>query len=722
MKRYSDSVADNTLLVSQNVTNLMNDIRAEDLLNDAVYYIDARDASASGQTIDNLGTAKELLPTTLGSSTSADSNDPKFLDHTGTNYVYLPGVAGNNMTVPDAAALDITGDIDVRVYLAADDWTPSATSYLLSKWQASPQYSWRFGLLTTGVLTFVWVTDGTTGTVKFHDSTVVVPFADGQAGWVRATLDVDNGASGADVKFFTSTDGTNWTQLGTTRTGAGTTSIFSGTSQVEIGSQAGASNLAGKVLRSQIFNGIDGTKVLDVDTSVLKTGAETSFTVLTGQTVTINRSTSGRKTVAVTQPCWLFGTDDYMEVNNRYMSSGTYLYLPGVASNNATAPDSAALDITGDIDARVKVAMDDWTPSAQSGFMSKWTSTGNQRSWRFSVISNGSLQAEWSADGISSTIIHTSSAVAGISDGTTKWVRWTLDVDNGASGYDSKFWTSDDGTNWTQLGTTQTGVATTSIFASTAILEIGTSSTGGTHSRGKFFRAQVFNGIDGTKVFDADFENKITSLEQASFVERSTNAATVTINRSGSTYRSAGITQAGYLYPGATNAFSASATDFLNFEANQSATLLVALRQWTTPVSYGMFIEKRTSGTTNGYSFSNAASNFYPEVTIDDGPNSVTTGAVTTGLSTSGGLTLYLININRTNQTLSFGINLFTSPTVNISSIGDISTVFPFAIGRRTFSTNLYNDMEFVSAAVFRRVLTSSEITLITNYFNRRSL
>jgi len=29
---------------------------------------------------------------------------------------------------------------------------------------------------------------------------------------------------------------------------------------------------------------------------------------------TINRSTAGRKTVAVTRPVWLFGTDDYMEV------------------------------------------------------------------------------------------------------------------------------------------------------------------------------------------------------------------------------------------------------------------------------------------------------------------------------------------------------------------------------------------------------------------------
>jgi hypothetical protein len=77
---------------------------------------------------------------------------------------------------------------------------------------------------------------------------------------------------------------------------------------------------AGKFYRALIFNDIGaagvpgGTKVLDVDTSVITTGAATSFTALTGQTVTINRSTGGRKSVAVVSPVWLFGTDDYMEV------------------------------------------------------------------------------------------------------------------------------------------------------------------------------------------------------------------------------------------------------------------------------------------------------------------------------------------------------------------------------------------------------------------------
>ena len=60
MKRYSDNIISPSFFTSQNVSNLMDDTRAEALLKSAVYYIDARDASSSGQVIDNLGTAKEL--------------------------------------------------------------------------------------------------------------------------------------------------------------------------------------------------------------------------------------------------------------------------------------------------------------------------------------------------------------------------------------------------------------------------------------------------------------------------------------------------------------------------------------------------------------------------------------------------------------------------------------------------------------------------------------
>jgi hypothetical protein len=66
----------------------------------------------------------------------------------------------------------------------------------------------------------------------------------------------------------------------------------------------------------------------------------------------------------------------------------------------------------------------------------------------------------------------------------------------------------------------------------------------------------------------------------------------VTINRSGSTYRSAGVIDAGYLYPGATNTFSNSTLDHLNFGATDSFTVLTIVRQWTTVGGNGGFMGK----------------------------------------------------------------------------------------------------------------------------------
>jgi hypothetical protein len=267
------------------------------------------------QTIINLGTGGAVLNGQNGSTTSADSNDAELLDWPGDNagsYVYLPGVTSNFLSVPDEAALDITGDFDVRAWIEMDDWTPATLTRAVSKFTAS-NLSYELYVDSTGVLILRWSENGTTA--KSATSTVVTGLTDGTIKWIRATMDVNNGASGNDVKFFLSDDAVTWTQLGATVTTAAVTSVFSGTGTVGIGATgSGTAGTALKVYRAQILNGIGGTTVLDVDTSVITTGAATSFTALTGQTVTINRGTAGRKSVAVVSSVWLFGTDDYMEV------------------------------------------------------------------------------------------------------------------------------------------------------------------------------------------------------------------------------------------------------------------------------------------------------------------------------------------------------------------------------------------------------------------------
>lgn len=132
------------------------------------------------------------------------------------------------MTYSGAA---ITGDIDIRVKVAPSSWTAAGT--LAAKWESvGNQRSWLLLLnANTGTLGFNWSTDGSTNVGQKNSSVAVntvTGVVNGQPYWVRATLDVDNGATGNDLKFYTSPDNVTWTQLGTTVTTASVTSIFGG--------------------------------------------------------------------------------------------------------------------------------------------------------------------------------------------------------------------------------------------------------------------------------------------------------------------------------------------------------------------------------------------------------------------------------------------------------------------------------------------------------------
>lgn len=195
------------------------------------------------------------------------------------------------------------------------------------------------------------------------------------------------------------------------------------------------------------------------------------------------------------------------------------MYLPGVAGHYASTPDSAAVSVTGDIDIRCKVALTDWTPTTIQTLVSKYYATGNQRCHAFSIDTAGKPTLLLSADGTAYTTT-TSSVATGVTDGATKWVRATWRASDGRI----QFFLSDDGSAWAQLGTDKT-YAIASIYDSNDLLEVGAYGRGtGAPATGKFHRAQVLNGIDGTVVFDANFTDRGNT-----FTEDSSNHATVTI-------------------------------------------------------------------------------------------------------------------------------------------------------------------------------------------------
>ena len=184
--------------------------------------------------------------------------------------------------------------------------------------------------------------------------------------------------------------------------------------------------------------------------------------------------------------------------------SEPYLDLPGVAGNYASTPDSAANSITGDLDLRVLVAMDDWTPAANSMLLAKFAGAG-ARSFQFFVITTGTIRLFTFADGTNNDAGQASSVSAGFTDGSAHWVRVTRDAASGALNYyESNDYNPDarSGT-WTLIGSANRTSTPGSVFDSAQPVEVGTSTNGtGFASSGKVYRAQIFNGIDGALAVD----------------------------------------------------------------------------------------------------------------------------------------------------------------------------------------------------------------------------
>jgi hypothetical protein len=220
----------------------------------------------------------------------------------------------------------------------------------------------------------------------------------------------------------------------------------------------------------------------------------------------------------------------------------TSIVFPGTANNYASTPDSTPLDITGDLDVAVLLSSTDWTKLQT--VCGKWNQTGNQRSWALRITAGGLLRLVTSADG-STILTHNSTSAVVIDDREYLWVRATIDVNNGAGGRTVRFYTagysSTEPTAWSPLGSPVTGGATTSLFNSSAGLEIATDSAGTLNPMGGWVqRLIVRSGIGGTKVFDLDCTTAITSNGQTSLTE-SINAATVTVNGTAFTMLANGI-------------------------------------------------------------------------------------------------------------------------------------------------------------------------------------
>lgn len=204
------------------------------------------------------------------------------------NYLRIEDDQVSYASCPDSAALDITGDLEVQVDFRLSSMRSAA---LATKFVANGEQSWYIELQPDGTIILFWSTDGSA--LLSARSTVPIPLGVPGASpmrrvALRVTLDVNNGASGNTVTFYTATSlAGSWTQLGDAVVQSGTTSIFASTAPVTAGN--GIESLTGKVYGLKVLSGIGGTVKASPDFTAHAAGT-TSFADAQSNTWTMHGS------------------------------------------------------------------------------------------------------------------------------------------------------------------------------------------------------------------------------------------------------------------------------------------------------------------------------------------------------------------------------------------------------------------------------------------------
>jgi hypothetical protein len=278
------------------------------------YKLGAGAGTTAGQAAQKLyscsGSSGDVVQTTAASQ-------PLLLVHSGANYWFGSGVAGNYVSTPNAAANQITGDIEFVAKVNFQDSGNQDTIFIKSDAVAGSSFCYSFWK-NGNSLALSYSNGGTVGARVISQSSATlssVGYTYGTDIWVKGS----RSASTGDVNFYYGSNGTNWTQLGTTQTTTAQ-SIFNASIPLWIGDWANILNqFKGKIYRAIISNSIGGAPVVDFNPSQYNAAtSQTQWTSSTGEVWSIQTgtATTGYKGVLVDRTIVQGdGIDDTLDLN-----------------------------------------------------------------------------------------------------------------------------------------------------------------------------------------------------------------------------------------------------------------------------------------------------------------------------------------------------------------------------------------------------------------------
>lgn len=181
--------------------------------------------------------------------------------------------------------------------------------------------------------------------------------------------------------------------------------------------------------------------------------------------------------------------------------------------SRAQVASTAALNITTDLDVRIDLHA---KTSSTTNIRTIIAGRGDQTtgfSWDIEHTNSKHVIVSWSTDGVG--ILLLGSDVPVLPTSARAILRVTLDVDNGAGGHEAKFYLGQTITGpWMQIGATQLGAGTTSIFNAAKPLVVGLpeNTFHDVALDADVYRFQLRDGIDGTIIADANFETQTSDV------------------------------------------------------------------------------------------------------------------------------------------------------------------------------------------------------------------
>jgi hypothetical protein len=206
----------------------------------------------------------------------------------------VTGNSGSRADTPDAASLDITGDIDIRAVADLPNYSNGTSQTLVAKYLGTGnQRSYAIRIDALGTVTMLFSLNGSMGMSATSTATLYsAGVLDGNPVSIRVTRVSATGVVTFYVGNEISPDASVWTQLGSTVAGT-SGAMFSGTALLETGSlNSGVSDrTTGEILFAQVRTGIAGAVVANPDYTAQPPGT-LSFVDSTGKTWTVRGDAS----------------------------------------------------------------------------------------------------------------------------------------------------------------------------------------------------------------------------------------------------------------------------------------------------------------------------------------------------------------------------------------------------------------------------------------------